>query len=99
MARGAGVASCRIGESLDATGAAMAAGTAEAIVDITSTGATLTANHLRILDDGLSLKSEANLAATRAAAWGAEAVAAGAAIGGALGYESPPIQFALLPSQ
>jgi ATP phosphoribosyltransferase len=81
---GAGVASYRIVESLGATEATPAAGTAEAIVDITSTGATLTANHLRILDDGLILKSEANLAATRAAEWTAEAVAAGAAIGEAL---------------
>lgn len=81
---GAGVASYRIVESLGATEATPAAGTAEAIVDITSTGATLTANHLRILDDGLILESEANLAATRAAAWTEGAVAAAAAISEAL---------------
>ena len=35
--------------------------TAEAIADITSSGATLDANHLRVLDDGLVLKSQATL--------------------------------------
>ena len=43
--------------------------TAEAIADITSTGATLTANHLRILDDGLVLKSQAALFRSRADIW------------------------------
>lgn len=57
-----GVRGYRIVESLGATEAAPAAGAAEAIVDITSTGDTLRANHLRILDDGLILKSEAVLA-------------------------------------
>jgi ATP phosphoribosyltransferase len=44
-------------------------GTADLIVDITSTGETLQANHLRILDDGLILHSEANLVASRTAEW------------------------------
>jgi ATP phosphoribosyltransferase len=56
-----GVVSYRTVESLGATEGAPAAGTAEAIVDITSTGSTLKANGLRILSDGLLLKSEANL--------------------------------------
>ena len=43
--------------------------TAEAIADITSTGATLTANHLRVLDDGLVLSSQAMLYKTRAEVW------------------------------
>ena len=43
--------------------------TAEAIADITSTGETLTANHLRILDDGLVLSSQAMLYKTRAEVW------------------------------
>ena len=59
----------RIVESLGATEGAPAAGLAELIVDITSTGSTLKANGLRILDDGLILKSEANLVASRRAAW------------------------------
>lgn len=60
----------RIVESLGATEGAPAAGTAELIVDITSTGSTLRANGLRILDDGVILKSEANLVASRVATWG-----------------------------
>jgi ATP phosphoribosyltransferase len=42
---------------------------AELIVDITTTGATLKANGLKVLDDGLILKSEANLVSSKAAAW------------------------------
>lgn len=59
----------RIVESLGATEGAPAAGTAELIVDITSTGSTLKANGLRILDDGVILRSEANLVLSKAAAW------------------------------
>lgn len=57
-----GVTGYRIIESLGATEGAPAAGTAELIVDITTTGSTLAANHLRILDDGLILDSSAVLA-------------------------------------
>jgi ATP phosphoribosyltransferase len=57
-----GVTGYRIVESLGATEGAPAAGTAEAIVDITTTGSTLAANHLKILDDGVILKSRAVLA-------------------------------------
>ena len=64
-----GVAGYRLVESLGATEAAPAAGTAEVIVDISSTGATLKANHLRVLDDGLILKSEAVLAKSLNADW------------------------------
>ena len=39
------------------------------IVDITTTGTTLKANHLKVLDDGLILKSQAMLAASRVAEW------------------------------
>src|SRR5258707_13031651 len=42
------------------------------IVDITTTGATLAANGLKVLDDGVMLRSEANLIAARGAEWGAE---------------------------
>jgi len=59
---GKGVTGYRIVESLGATEGAPAAGTAEAIVDITTTGSTLAANHLKILDDGVILKSQAVLA-------------------------------------
>ena len=47
--------------------------TAEAIADITSTGETLRANHLKILGDGLVHRSEATLFKARRAAWGGEA--------------------------
>ena len=59
----------RIVESLGATEGAPAAGQAELIVDITSTGSTLKANGLRVLEDGVILKSEANLVMSRKAAW------------------------------
>ncbi|MGH6820655.1 MAG: ATP phosphoribosyltransferase [Methylocella sp.] len=63
-----GVTGYRIVESLGATEAAPAAGIAEIIVDITTTGATLAANHLKVLDDGVILRSSAVLACRRACA-------------------------------
>jgi ATP phosphoribosyltransferase len=39
------------------------------IVDITSTGETLKANNLRILDDGLILNSSANIFKSQTANW------------------------------
>ena len=63
----------RIVESLGATEGAPAAGTAEAIVDITTTGATLAANGLKTLEDGTILKSQAQLAASLSASWNEEA--------------------------
>ncbi|MFK7791549.1 MAG: ATP phosphoribosyltransferase [Devosiaceae bacterium] len=67
--RAHGVADYRIVESLGATEGAPATGAADLIVDITSTGSTLTANHLRILSDGVILKSEATLVASKKANW------------------------------
>ena len=64
-----GVTGYRIVESLGATEGAPAAGLAELIVDITTTGATLKANGLKVLDDGVMLQSEANLVASNAAPW------------------------------
>jgi len=64
-----GIADYRIVESLGATEGAPAAGTAEAIVDITTTGTTLAANELKVLDDGLILESQAVLAAGLRAQW------------------------------
>lgn len=63
------VAGYRIVESAGATEGAPSSGAAELIVDITSTGATLKANHLRILEDGIILKSQVNLVCARRAAW------------------------------
>jgi ATP phosphoribosyltransferase len=64
-----GVTGYRIVESLGATEGTPAAGLAELIVDITTTGATLKANGLKVLDDGVILKSQANLIASKAATW------------------------------
>lgn len=60
---GKGVTGYRTVESLGATEAAPAAGLAEIIVDITTTGSTLRANHLKVLDDGIILRSSAVFAA------------------------------------
>jgi len=68
-----GVVDYRIVESAGATEGAPAVGTAEMIVDITTTGATLAANGLKVLDDGVILRSQANLVASREAAWSVEA--------------------------
>jgi ATP phosphoribosyltransferase len=67
-----GVADYRIAESGGATEGAPAAGAAELVVDITTTGATLAANGLKVLSDGLILKSQAQLAASLTADWSAE---------------------------
>lgn len=67
-----GIIDYRIVESAGATEGAPAAGTAELIVDITTTGATLAANGLKILDDGTMLRSQANLVASRNAIWDTE---------------------------
>jgi ATP phosphoribosyltransferase len=69
----AGIADYRIVPSTGATEGAPAAGTAEVIVDITTSGATLKANGLKVLDDGVILKSQAQLAASLSADWSAEA--------------------------
>lgn len=60
-----GIQLYRIVESLGATEGAPAAGQADIIVDITSTGSTLVANHLKVLSDGVILRSEACLVRAR----------------------------------
>ncbi len=65
-----GIIDYRIVESSGATEGAPAAGTAEMIVDITTTGSTLAANGLKVVDDGTILRSQANLVAARSASWG-----------------------------
>lgn len=66
-----GIVDYRIVESSGATEGAPVAGTAELIVDITTTGTTLAANGLKIVEDGIILRSQANLVAARGATWGA----------------------------
>ena len=65
----AGIAEYRTVESLGATEAAPASGVADIVVDITSTGSTLAANGLRVLEDGIMLQSEACLIVSRTADW------------------------------
>jgi ATP phosphoribosyltransferase len=65
-----GIADYRIVESLGATEGAPATGAAELIVDITTTGATLAANGLKVVEDGIMLRSQANLVAALSANWG-----------------------------
>jgi len=60
-----GIQVYRIVESLGATEGAPAAGLADIIVDITTTGSTLRANHLKVLGDGTILKSQACLVASK----------------------------------
>ncbi|WP_084395628.1 ATP phosphoribosyltransferase [Henriciella aquimarina] len=66
----------RLIESAGATEAAPSSGQAEVIVDITSTGATLKANGLKVLDDGVILKSQAALTGSLKAAWDMQALEA-----------------------
>ncbi len=65
-----GVADYRIVESQGATEGAPGSGAAELIVDITSSGATLAANGLKVVEDGTILRSQACLFASLRASWG-----------------------------
>jgi len=56
-----GVADYQLVDSQGATEGTVKNETAEAIADITSTGDTLRANHLKVLSDGLILQSQATL--------------------------------------
>ncbi|WP_323006157.1 ATP phosphoribosyltransferase [Pseudorhodobacter sp.] len=64
-----GVADYQLVDSQGATEGTVKNLTAEAIADITSSGETLRANHLKILSDGLVHASQATLFAARAAEW------------------------------
>ena len=67
--RANGVADYQLVDSQGATEGTVKNGTAEAIADITSTGETLRANHLKVLEDGLIHASQATLFRSRAADW------------------------------
>lgn len=71
-----GLTQYRLVDSAGATEAAPASGSAEFIVDITTTGSTLQANNLKIISDGEILASEAQLAASLKADWTRESLAA-----------------------
>ena len=62
-----GVADYQLVDSQGATEGTVKNETAEAIADITSSGDTLRANHLKMLDDGLVLRSQATLFRARGA--------------------------------
>lgn len=73
-----GIALYRVVESLGATEGAPATGMADLIVDITTTGSTLAANHLKVLEDGIILRSQAHLALSLTASWEGETKSAAA---------------------
>jgi ATP phosphoribosyltransferase len=88
--REAGVADYQLVDSLGATEGTVRNATAEAVADITSSGATLRANHLKVLDDALIHASEATLFLARGALWDAPARAARDALLARLGLPAPP---------
>lgn len=65
--RAHGVADYQLVDSQGATEGTVKNETAEAIADITSTGETLRANHLRVLEDGPVLRSQATLLRSKVA--------------------------------
>lgn len=67
-----GVADYQLVDSQGATEGTVKNLTAEAIADITSSGETLRANHLKILSDGLIHQSQAKLFASKTADWAAD---------------------------
>ena len=73
--RAHGVADYQLVDSQGATEGTIRNETAEAVADITSTGETLTANHLKILSDGLIHKSQATLLRSKVAQWQPDEVA------------------------
>ncbi|SIS84510.1 ATP phosphoribosyltransferase [Phaeovulum vinaykumarii] len=88
--RQAGVADYQLVDSQGATEGTVKNLTAEAIADITSSGETLRANHLKILSDGLIHQSQATLFAARAADWTEEGATL-ARLCAALGLEPPAL--------
>jgi ATP phosphoribosyltransferase len=84
-----GVADYQLVDSQGATEGTVKNLTAEAIADITSTGETLRANHLKVLSDGLIHQSQAVLFLARAADWAAEDRATLAALCARLSLAAP----------
>jgi ATP phosphoribosyltransferase len=85
------VADYALVDSQGATEGTVKNGTAEAIADITSTGETLRANHLKVLADGLIHPSQATLYAARAADWSPANLAALTALAARLGLPVPVV--------
>ena len=89
--RSRGVADYQLVDSQGATEGTVKNLTAEAVADITTSGSTLRDNHLRVLEDGLILRSQATLFAARGADWDAGAAAALAAVCDRLGVARPAL--------
>ncbi len=85
-----GVADYQLVDSQGATEGTIRNLTAEAVADITSTGETLRANHLKILNAPLVLQSQATLLAARGADWAGCSPAAGT-LAERLGLALPPV--------
>ena len=86
-----GVADYQLVDSQGATEGTIRNLTAEAVADITSSGETLRANHLKILSDGLILQSQAELFASHQAGWDSATRATLAALVTKLGLPQPPL--------
>lgn len=84
-----GVADYQLIDSQGATEGTIKNLTAEVIADITSTGQTLRANHLKVLSDGPIHRSEATLYAARGADWSAGAAEVLARLTSQLGLALP----------
>ena len=87
--QGHGVADYQLVDSQGATEGTVKNLAAEVVADITTSGSTLRDNHLRVLEDGLILRSQATLFAARGAAWGDEAALTLAALCGRLAIAEP----------
>ena len=85
-----GVADYQLVDSQGATEGTVKNLTAEVVADITSSGATLEANHLRILADGPILKSQATVFASRTADWTDTARAGLASLAEKTGWDVQP---------
>lgn len=86
-----GVADYQLVDSQGATEGTVKNLTAEAVADITSSGETLRANHLKILDRALIHQSQATLFAARAADWGNGRAARLGALAAQLGLPPPTL--------
>ena len=85
--RARGVADYQLVDSQGATEGVVKNLTAEAVADITSSGETLRANHLKILSDGLILQSQACVFGSYAADWSDDAKTALAAMAAKTGWD------------
>lgn len=86
-----GVADYQLVDSQGATEGTIRNLTAEAVADITSSGETLRANHLKILSDGLILQSQAELFLSHQADWSGDTRATLSALVAKLGLPQPAL--------